>query len=92
MLKHSNVMFSEKSVDTQSCVVSHCHATKATVHMTTGQDDDIECLMHTPEYTDVKLLVDYLPLWNKFVMNNTPGVKKDYYNGFCFRWPPPRFL
>jgi hypothetical protein len=32
--------------------------------------------MHAPEYGDVNFLVDRLPLRNKFVMNNTPGVEK----------------
>jgi hypothetical protein len=37
----------------------------------------MKCLAHTPEYRDVKFLVDSLSLRNKFVMNNTPGIKKN---------------
>jgi len=36
----------------------------------------LNCLAHAPEYGDVNFLVDRLPLRDKFVMNNTPGVEK----------------
>jgi hypothetical protein len=67
MLKHSDV-FREKSV-----VVSHCLSTKSTVQMPTAQDD-VE-VPYTYAYGDVKFFIESLPLWNKFVMNNTPGIK-----------------
>jgi hypothetical protein len=52
-----------------------------------------ECLAHTPEYGDVKFLVDSLLLQNKSVMSNTPGIeKKKRLHSLCFRWLPPHFL
>ena len=48
--------------------------------------------MHAPEYGDVNFLVDCLPLQEKFVMNNTPGVKKNHYHRLCCEWLPPHFL
>jgi len=35
-----------------------------------------KCLTHAPEYRDVNFLVDRLPLQEKFVTNNIPGVEK----------------
>jgi hypothetical protein len=41
-------------------------------------------LAHMPEYGDVKFSVDSLPLSNKFIMNNTPGIKKPIIIVFVF--------
>jgi len=35
-----------------------------------------KCIAHEPEYRDVSFLVECLPLRDKIVMNNTPGVEK----------------
>jgi hypothetical protein len=49
--------------------------------MPTGQVDDKVC--HAPEYGDVNFYFDCLPLRDKFVMNNTPGVEKKDYQRLC---------
>ena len=86
MWKHSNVVFKWEILrHLELCVVSQCRATESTcpqVRTTTSK-----CLAHAPEHGDVNFLVDRLPLRDKFVMNNTPGVEKDYHT-LCCLWMP----